>query len=109
MELNYVDIGKRIRTIRKNLGISQEQLAEMTNLSVVHISHIETANTKLSLPALVAVANALSVTADVLLCGNLDTAVTEAVRDCSGKELRIISESVIALKQALRKWETKEL
>lgn len=109
MELNYIEIGKRIRAIRKKQGISQEQLAEMIDMSIVHVSHIETANTKLSLPTLISIANALSVTADCLLCDSLENAdtvfraeIADAVRDCSEIELRIIADTVLALKKSLR-------
>ena len=110
MELNYEDIGRRVRALRRARGLSQEQLAELTDLSVVHISHIETAHTKLSLPALVGVANALSVTADALLCDNLDRAaepfrgeIADAVRDCTEAELRVMADVLRALKQSLRR------
>ena len=48
--MDYVGIGKRIRAQRLKLELSQEDLAEMAGISLVHMSHIETANTKLSLP-----------------------------------------------------------
>ena len=109
MELNYADIGARIRTLRKKRGLSQERLAELTDLSTVHISHIETAHTKLSLPALVEIANALSVTADALLCDSLEQAgesfraeIADAVRDCSDAELRVMADVIAALKHSLR-------
>ena len=47
--MDYFEIGARIRARRKALGMSQEQLAEMVNISTTHMSHIETGNTKLSL------------------------------------------------------------
>lgn len=50
--MDYVGIGKRIRAQRYKLDLSQEELAEMAGISLVHMSHIETANTKLSLPSL---------------------------------------------------------
>ena len=110
MELNYGDIGRRIRALRQKRGISQERLAELTDLSIVHISHIETAHTKLSLPTLVRIANALSVTADALLCDNLSAAgepfrgeIADAVRDCSEAELRVVADVIAALKQSLRR------
>lgn len=53
MSLDYSDIGKRIRYLRTSKQISQEELAEAAELSVTHISHIETGNTKLSLPTIV--------------------------------------------------------
>lgn len=51
--MDYTAIGKRIRAQRLKLNLSQEELAEMAGISTVHMSHIETANTKLSLPVLV--------------------------------------------------------
>lgn len=48
--MDYVAIGKRIRAHRKRLNLSQEELSEMIGISTVHMSHIETGYTKLSLP-----------------------------------------------------------
>ena len=57
--MDYFEIGQKIRKYRKEKGLSQEQLAEKVNISVTHMSHIETANTKLSLPVLVDIATVL--------------------------------------------------
>ena len=65
--MNYYHIGQKIRKYRKAKCISQEQLAEKVDISVTHLSHIETGNTKLSLPVLVDIANALGVHTDDLL------------------------------------------
>ncbi|MBS7062722.1 MAG: helix-turn-helix transcriptional regulator [Eubacterium sp.] len=46
---------------RKDCGLSQKQLAEKVGISTTHLSHIETGNTKLSLPVFVDIAEALSV------------------------------------------------
>ena len=65
--MDYVGIGKRIRAQRYKLDLSQEELAEKSGISLVHMSHIETANTKLSLPVLVDLACALGVRTDDLI------------------------------------------
>ena len=65
--MDYAAIGKRIRAHRKRLNLSQEELAEMVNISTVHMSHIETGYTKLSLPVLVDLACALGVRTDDLI------------------------------------------
>ena len=65
--MDYTAIGKRIRAQRLKLNLSQEELAEMAGISTVHMSHIETANTKLSLPVLVDLACALGVRTDDLI------------------------------------------
>lgn len=107
---DYINIGRRIRRARKNKNLSQENLAEMANLSVAHISHIETANTALSLPSLVGVANALDVSTDALLCDCLKNPgatykqeISAFVEDCSDQEIRIVADLVPALKHSLRK------
>lgn len=47
--MDYYAIGQRVRKFRKSQNLSQEQLAELVNISTTHMSHIETGNTKLSL------------------------------------------------------------
>ena len=46
--MDYYAIGQRIRKIRKAHKLSQETLSERIGISVTHMSHIETGNTKLS-------------------------------------------------------------
>lgn len=65
--MDYYAIGQKIRKIRKAQGFSQETLAEQAGISVTHMSHIETGNTKLSLPVLVDLAKILDVRTDDLL------------------------------------------
>ena len=65
--MDYYAIGQRIRKVRKAHGLSQEQLAEQVGISTTHMSHIETGNTKLSLPVLVDISLTLNVHTDDLL------------------------------------------
>ena len=65
--MDYYAIGQRIRRYRKAKGLSQEQLAEIVDISTTHMSHIETGNTKLSLQVFVDLAEALQVNVDSLL------------------------------------------
>ena len=60
MELDYRAIGKRIKIARIKADLTQEALAEKASLSTTHMSNIETGNSKLSLPTIVSLANALS-------------------------------------------------
>jgi transcriptional regulator with XRE-family HTH domain len=62
-------------------GVSQEKLAEMVGLTSQHISHTEVASTKVSLPALVKIANALHTSVDKLLSDNLYDAKTHLLDD----------------------------
>ena len=78
--MDYYKIGMRIRAIRKAKRLSQEALAEKADISVAHMSHIETGNTKMSLAVLVAIAQALDVSTDSILFDSLKN-VREAVGD----------------------------
>ena len=110
MDLNYCDIGLRIKNERHKQNLSQERLAELAELSITHTSHIETGNTKVSLPTLVKIANALSVTLDDLVCESIIKAkdvfedeITQEAKDCDDYEIRIIADTLKALKATLRK------
>ena len=110
MELNYIDIGLRIRNERVRQNISQQKLAEMADLSITHTSHIETGNTKVSLPSLIKIVNALNITMNDLLCDSITKAkevfeneITRELQDCDEKEIRVIAESIRTIKNSLRK------
>ena len=110
LELNYKDIGSRIRTERLRHNITQEHLAELADLSITHMSHIETGNTKLSLPALHRIAWALGIPMDTLVCDSIAQAkeIFESelllyTQDCDETEIRIITDMIKSLKDSLRK------
>lgn len=109
MELDYQAIGIRIRRFRKSMGLTQQALAERANQEPSNISHIERGATKLGLPTIVSIANALEVTVDDLLCDSLvhssaafEREVSELLSDCSHQELKIITGTMRALKETLR-------
>lgn len=109
-ELDYAAIGGRIRQVRTNLGMTQDLMAERTGFSNPHISNIENGKTKLSLPAVICIANVLGVTVDQLLCDCLQSSnhiyraeIYEILQDCSSSEIRMITELVRAAKASLRK------
>ena len=109
VDLDYHQIGGRVREIRIKNGMTQEQLAEAANLSVPYISHIERGFKRPSLETLVRVAMALHVTADCLLSGLQPedrsaflVDVQELLDDCSLRERRVLLEVASALKRALR-------
>ena len=68
MELDYKEIGKRVKIARIRADLTQEALAEKAGLSITHMSNIENGHSKLSLPMAVALANVLSVSVDEFLC-----------------------------------------
>lgn len=108
MEMDYKDIGKRVKRERDGSGMTQEKLAELVNISVTHMSNIENGNTKLSLPVLMDIANALGCDADALLFGNLNNNKNAAavylsnlLEDCTQSERVIIIDTIQSLKDSL--------
>lgn len=111
MEIDYELIGKRIREERISQNLSQQTLAEISNISPTNISHIERGATKLSLPTLVSIANTLAVSADFLLCDSLVEAdkiyideINELLLDCNPNELKIIIDIMKSVKITLRRY-----
>jgi len=62
-------LGANIRKYRKQIGITQEQLAEKTGKSVNYIGMIERGEKVQSLKTFILIANALGASTDVLLVG----------------------------------------
>ena len=100
MDLNYQEIGQNIRRYRLLRGIKQKELAELVQVSDQHISHIENAHTQVSLPTLVAIANALQTDCNTLLGATLTEArhtiyhqkLLDLVADMDTKKLELIVE-----------------
>lgn len=109
-EIDYAKIGQRIRQARTALGWQQAELAYRASLNSSYISHIETGQTKLSLPTIVKIANALSVSVDSLLCDNLtvsqhvyDQKIAAELLDCDNVELQAFLEIIQTTKRVLRR------
>jgi transcriptional regulator with XRE-family HTH domain len=107
MELNYKLMGERIKTIRKERGLSQQQLAELVNISEPYISYVETGKKRIGLTTLVDISHALNVTVDQILVGIFPvpenkTAMVEILSDCSEYEKRVIIEAGRAIKRTMR-------
>ncbi len=109
MQIDYQDIGARIRAERMKQDISQQTLAEMTGVGTTHISHIETGNTVPSIKVFIAIVNALNLSADELLRNQihrvkhvLEGEIAGILEDCSDEESRVIADTAKALKASLR-------
>ena len=109
MALDCAKIGTRIKYFRTKKRLSQEKLAELSDLSSVFISYIERGERAPSLEAMINIANVLNVSADDLLSGNLlvsnsphDSREFEILYDCTTEELSILLNCMAFLKEQLR-------
>lgn len=98
-EINYEQLGLKIKKIRQENGLTQDKLAEMVSCNTSHISNIENNHTKVSLNVLLAIANVLNTSIDYLLSEqyeNLSLALdNEIMREISNFDIE-------AKKQILR-------
>ena len=99
----------RIRTLQKERKMTQEQLAEAAGVGVTHISHIETGNSIPSLKVVIDIINTLECSADELLCIEVNAArpifsswIGDLLSDCTSQEIKLITDTVIAMKDSMR-------
>jgi transcriptional regulator with XRE-family HTH domain len=101
-------LGKRIYFTRKCQKLSQEQLAELAELSPPYISHIERGVKGPSLDALFRIADALDTSMDWLL-GRSSAAIDEipplqmTLKRCSEEEQQVIIEIAMACQEIFHK------
>lgn len=109
MELDFKAIGKRIKIARIKKNFTQEAVADRIGVSPQHVSNIETGNSSVSLPTLVAIANMLSVSVDELLCDTVLTSKPIFEREakdifevCNEYEVRVLVDVLKATKNSMR-------
>ena len=109
--MDYYAIGQRIRKYRKAKGLSQEQLAEIVDISTTHMRHIETGNTKLSLQVFVDLAEALQVNVDSLLTDvNMTNKqqtyqeIMDSLDECTPAQAQALKEIISSTWNAINKY-----
>lgn len=66
------NMGLRIKEKRKSLKLTQEEIAEMLDISVKHFSEVERGLTGLSIENLIKLSNILGVSIDYIVKGEAD-------------------------------------
>jgi len=109
-QIDQQAVGRRIRKMRKRLGLTQEGAAELTEFSGQYWSFIENGRYQGSVGTYLQIASALGSTLDDLFYDD-----AEAIRvrkayskdglmvGCTASEKAIISEAMLALKTILEK------
>ena len=96
-----VEMGRRMLSRRKELGMTQEQVAELAGIAHQQYNKSENGKTLLSSDSLLRISNALNTSADYLLTGNdaslhfLDT--MRLVSKMSNRQLHIANQVLIYL------------
>lgn len=86
-ELNYKKIGERLRKLRKYIGLSQEQVAEILNVGRDAILRIEKGERKIDLQELINFSKLYNITIDELTMDEQTTNANEIAFARGFKEL----------------------
>ena len=70
--IDYKSIGQRIKKVRKAIGITQGQLAEMAHVTTNYVSKLETNRTACSLETMTNICNALKTDINLLILGEVE-------------------------------------
>jgi len=70
--MNPEIIGHNLSSLRKQRGITQAELAKVTNVTVDHINHVENGISGMSLPLLLKICEYLGVKSDDILAGTYE-------------------------------------
>ena len=109
-DIEYSQLGKRIKRYRQKAHKTQEQLAFEMDVATSTIAHAENGTSKPSLPLLLKVANALNVTLDQLVCDSLpvidtyiEKDIADLLSDCTTTEKQILRDIIAVTKETMRK------
>lgn len=96
MELDYVEIGRRIAKRRKKMKLTQQAVAERADISEQYMSNIERARSIPSTQVIMSLAAALETTPDEFLVGSARhegdrwRTVAERLRGMSDSQLDLV-------------------
>ena len=94
METDLIAIGKRIQSRRKQQGYTQEQLAEMMNVSIQMVSNLERGNKAIRIDNLLNLSQILNISTDYILTGKATAddlqGLTSRVSQLSSKDRKMI-------------------
>jgi transcriptional regulator with XRE-family HTH domain len=109
-EIDYAAVGRRVRAARLKKGLTQEELSNVVDISPSYASSIETGASKVALPTLIQIANALDTTTDSLLyditttlTNKYDADAREILDDCSAEEREFLLDIMRHAKEDFRK------
>ncbi|MBE5768605.1 MAG: helix-turn-helix transcriptional regulator [Clostridiales bacterium] len=103
--MDHQDFGARIRKIRKDRKMTQEQLAEQLNISPSFLGHVERGTRTFSLDMTVEVCRVLKVGPEVLLRGSLPEYTPEWSEDGTNNELAHARKVLRMVQNAIEYWE----
>jgi len=104
--MNRVDLGKRLRTLRTERGLSLSQLEGATEISSSFLSLVESGKSDITISRLVRLADFFDVELNDLVEGSrVDRRPLEVIRDGDGSVLASRAEGVVARFLGHQRWQ----
>lgn len=105
LEVDYERIGQRIRELRIRENMTQADLSTLIGCSNNYLSHIETAQTKVSLTMLLRISSALKKSPDYFLLDTpfapasviIDQSISDKLKQCDSVTLTAVSKMIDVL------------
>ncbi len=99
--MNKKDLGLRIRNLRIEAKLTQEELAEAADISPVYLGEVERGQKVMGIDKFINIVKALGVSADCVLCNELPTGepyvfdeLTEKLKKLDPKQRKVIAEII---------------
>ena len=103
--MDYKDLGSRIRVVRRQKSMTQEQLAEKVGISASFLGHIERGTRVASLETLVLLCNVLNVTPEYLLRASLTNYDRRMPEGLSNQERNRLREFLRLAQDTVSGWD----
>lgn len=104
MAIDYKDLGSRVRQARRQMALTQEELAEKMGISASFLGHIERGSRVASLETLVSLCNVLKVTPEYLLSASLHSFDDSMPDGLSEDERAKLNEFLRLAQDTIRNW-----
>jgi len=102
--IDYKIIGKRIQKSRLDASLTQENLAELLQISTNYLSKVETGREKPNLEMLDKICNALNVSLSFLLTGVVEESdtylqadISNLLKKCSPSQIKFIYDMILRI------------
>ena len=102
--INYEALGGRLRRIRQDKKLTQEQLAELVGVSHSFIGHIERGTRKASLETLVLLCKQLEISTDYLLQDSLPCQSFTLPEQLTPQQCAAMADILYTLGQSIAEW-----
>jgi transcriptional regulator with XRE-family HTH domain len=101
-EIDYVKVGKRIRSVRKECFLTQDELAAQCGCTRNHLSAVETGECKPSLDLIVKIAAVLDSSVDFFIMDSphvntryiINQQIAPKLEACTSRELTLINRAL---------------